>query len=342
MTNFYRLLARRISWLGAVCLAVGIAGVAEAQHAGHGGQGAAPRSPRRSAAAAAAARLDTALIRRVTGISGAAGGAGNREYKISVPQNDLNVQVDGFRIVPPMGLGTWIAFTPHGRGAMLMGDVVVREDEIAPVQRAAVLAGLTVTGLHNHFARDTPKVMFMHVHGVGSTERLARGARAVLDEVARRRGGNPAAAAAASAPGGLDTAQIRSVLGHAGELGRGVYRVVIGRPDVRLVDHGVPVSSFAGFNTWAAFQGTSERAAVAGDFAMLEHEVAPVIEALVRSGIEVVAVHTHMTTERPRIAFLHYWGVGPAENLARGLKSALDRTGPRAARGRGASASGTR
>lgn len=270
------------------------------------------------------APLDTAAIHRITGIAGTASG---REYRVSVPQNDLDVRVDGFPIVPPMGTGSWAAFTPAPRGAMVMGDVVLLPAEIGPVQRTALGHGLHVTGLHNHFVRDEPHVMFMHVHGTGSTEQLARAVRAVLDRVAELRGRSPSAAPAASAPGALDTARIASILGHRGDLGRGVYRVTIGRPDVRLTDHGVPVSSFLGFNTWAAFQGTPERAAVAGDFAMLEDEVAPVIEALARGGIEVVAVHNHMITERPRIFFLHYWGVGPADQLARGVRAALDVTG---------------
>ncbi|MEW5929713.1 MAG: DUF1259 domain-containing protein [Gemmatimonadota bacterium] len=280
--------------------------------------------------ATAQAGLDTAAIRRITGVRGTASGG---EYKVSVPQNDLDVRVDGFRIVPPMGTGSWAGFTPAPGGAMVMGDIVVRPEEIGPVQRAAVEHGLSVSGLHNHFVRDEPKVMFMHLHGTGRTEDLARGVRAVLDRVAALRGRDPAAAPAASVASTLDTARIAAVLGHPGELGRGVYRVTIGRPDVRLTDHGVPVSSFLGFNTWAAFQGTVERAAVAGDFAMLEHEVPAVIEALVRNGIEVVAVHNHMTTEQPRIFFLHYWGVGPAERLARGLRAGLDATGRRGAGG---------
>jgi Domain of Unknown Function (DUF1259) len=271
------------------------------------------------------APLDTAAIHRVTGVAGTASGA---EYRVSVPQNDLDVRVDGFPIVPPMGTGSWAAFTPTADGAMVMGDIVLLPAEVGPVQRTALEHGLRVTGLHNHFVRDEPHVMFMHVHGAGRTEELARGVRAVLDRVAELRGASPSAAPAASAPGALDTARIASILGHRGDLGRGVYRVTIGRPDVRLTNHGVPVSSFLGFNTWVAFQGTPERAAVAGDFAMLEHEVAPVIEALARSGIEIVAVHNHMVTEEPRIFFLHYWGVGPADQLARGVRAALDATGP--------------
>ena len=250
-----------------------------------------------------------------------------KEAKFTIPQNDLNVQVDGFSIIPPMGLGSWIAFSPTEGGAMLMGDIVVLETELAAVQQAAIANGLTVSGLHNHFVRDQPGVMFMHIGGDGKAEELARGAKAVLDAVAKARGKQPNAAKARTVNNSLDTAAIARTLGHHGEMNRGVYKVVIGRPDVSLKAHGGDVSSFMGFNTWASWQGTPQKAAVAGDFAMLEHEVAPVIQALVENGIEVVAVHNHMVHEEPRIFFLHYWGIGPADKLAKGLKAALDQTG---------------
>jgi hypothetical protein len=128
-------------------------------------------------------------------------------------------------------------------------------------------------------------------------------------------------------PNSIDTALVNRILGHRGEWSKGVYKHTISRPDVRLTEHGVAVTTFLGFNTWAAWQGTPQRAAVAGDFAMLENEVAGVIKALVEGGIEVVAVHNHMVHEQPRIFFLHFWGIGPAESLARTLKAALDQTG---------------
>jgi hypothetical protein len=169
--------------------------------------------------------------------------------------------------------------------------------------------------------------MYMHVGGEGTEEALARAVKAVFDRIAELRGGDPASAQSQTVPNTIDTNEIARILGHAGEMSRGVYKVTVGRPDVTLSAHRVPVTSFMGFNTWAAWQGTPERAAVAGDFAMLEDEVAPVIQTLVEHGIEVVAVHNHMVHEEPRIFFLHYWGVGPAPELARGLKAALNRIG---------------
>lgn len=253
-------------------------------------------------------------------------------FKITVPQNDLDVTVDGFRIVPPMGMGSWASFAPTGSSdeMVVMGDVVVREGEIGPVQRALIERGLTVTGLHNHFVREEPSVMYMHIAGRGPRDTLRSDVEAVLAEVARLRGGDPAGAPADAVENTLDTEAIAGILGHAGEMNRGVYKVTVGRPDVELRSMGVPVTTEMGFNTWASWQGSPERAAVAGDFTMLEDEVAPVVEALVRHGIEVVAVHNHMVHEEPRVFFLHYWGVGPAEELARGLRAALDRTGAEA------------
>ena len=250
------------------------------------------------------------------------------EYKVTVPQNDLNVEVDGFKIIPPMGLGSWTAFTAvKGGGAMLMGDIVVGEEEIGPVQQEVINQGLTVTAIHNHFVRNSPNYMYMHIGGMGSEEDLAKGVKAIFEKVEALRGGNPAEGNTESVQNTLDTEQIDEILGHTGEMNRGVYKLTIGRPDVNLTEHGTKVTTFMGFNTWAAWQGTPEKAAVAGDFTMLADEVAPVIKALVENGIEVVAVHNHMVHEEPRIFFLHYWGVGPAEELANGLREALDQTG---------------
>jgi hypothetical protein len=218
-------------------------------------------------------KLNIQAIDKAVGIKGT---EKDGEYKITVPQNDLDVTVDGFKIIPPMGLGSWAAFTPTADGAMLMGDIVVRENEIGPVQQVLVQNGLAMTALHKHFAREEPRVMYMHIGGMGSEEKLAQGVKAVLDKVAALRKGDPSKASAQSVQNTLDKQQIASILGQAGgEDSRGVYKVTIGRPDVKLQDHGAPVSTFMGFNTWAAWQGTPQKAAVAGDFTMLESEVAP-------------------------------------------------------------------
>lgn len=268
--------------------------------------------------------LDIAAIEHVLGMKGTEQAG---EFKVVVPQNDLDVTVDGFHIIPPMGMGSWAAFSSIDGGAMVMGDIVVRENEIRPIQKVLVEHGLTMTALHNHFVRDLPKIMYMHIGGTGSEEELARGVRAALDEVAALRGGSPAEGRPDTVENTLNTQRISEIVGHPGEMNRGVYKITIGRPDVDLKDHGASVSTFMGFNTWASWQGTPEKAAVAGDFTLLEDEVEPVIEALIKNDIEVVAVHNHMVHEQPRTFFLHYWGVGRADALARGLRAALDRTG---------------
>jgi len=268
--------------------------------------------------------VDTTIIEKITGIKGK---SNNGEYKITIPQNDLNVEVDGFKIIPPMGLGTWIAFTPSKEGAMIMGDIILTETDLKPVQQEVIKQGLTITAIHNHFVRNHPNIVYMHIGGNGNAEEMAKKAKAILDKVVESRGHNPASASVADVPYSIDTKKLDDILGYKGEMSKGVYKYTIGRPDVSLKEHGVTVSTFLGFNTWAAFQGSPDHAAVAGDFTMLENEVAPVIKALVENGIEVVALHNHMVHEQPRIFFLHYWGVGNAEQLAKGLKAALDQTG---------------
>jgi hypothetical protein len=237
--------------------------------------------------------------------------------------------VDEFKIIPAMGLGTWVAFTPSPDGAMVMGDIIITETDLKPVQQEVIRQGLTITAIHNHFVRNHPNVMYMHIGGSGSTELMAQKAKAVLDKVKEVRGDDPSKGSASSdaVANSLDTKRLDEIIGHKAEMSKGVYKYTIGRPDVKLTEHGVPVTTFLGFNTWAAFQGAPDKAAVAGDFAMLENEVGPVIKALVENNIEVVAVHNHMVHEQPRIFFLHYWGVGNAEQLAKGLRAALDQTG---------------
>jgi hypothetical protein len=275
-------------------------------------------------ACAPASKLDIAAIERVTGMKGV---EKNGEYKITVPQNDLHIVVDGFKIIPPMGLGSWAAFTPCADSAMVMGDIIVTETDLAPVQQEVIKQNFAITAIHNHFVRNRPNVMYMHIDGKGKIENVSAGVKAIFEKVKESRGLDPKSAKGDSVENSLNIPLLDSIIGHKGELSKGVYKYTIGRPDVKLLEHGFPVSSFMGFNTWAAWQGSPEKAAVAGDFTMLENEVHPVIKALVENGIEVVAVHNHMVHEEPKIFFLHYWGVGNAEKLAKGLKAALDKTG---------------
>ena len=277
-------------------------------------------------------RNDTTAIERIMEMKGK---ANNGEYKITIPQNDLSVMVDEFKIIPAMGLGTWVAFAPSKNGVMVMGDIIVTETDLKPVQQEVIKQGLTITAIHNHFVRNHPNVMYMHIGGSGSLEMMAKKAKAVLDKVKEVREGDPSKGTASSeaVTNTLDTKRLDEILGYKAEMSKGVYKYTIGRPDVKLTEHGVTVTTFLGFNTWAAFQGTPDKAAVAGDFTMLENEVEPVIKALIENGIEVVALHNHMVHEKPRIFFLHYWGMGNAEKLAKGLRAALDQTGKNVSKG---------
>ena len=269
-------------------------------------------------------KLDIAKIEQITGLKGV---EKNGEYKITIPQNDLNVMVDGFKIIPPMGLGSWAAFTPCGDSAMVMGDIILTETDLAPVQKEVINQGFAITAIHNHFVRNRPNVMYMHIDRSGNVTALSGGVKAIFDKVKQTRGQDPKEGRVDSVVNSLNIPMLDSIIGYKGEMGKGVYKYTIGRPDISLTEHGKPISSFMGFNTWAAWQGTPLRAAVCGDFAMLENEVEPVIKALVQNGIEIVAVHNHMVHEKPKIFFLHYWGVGKANDLARGLRAALDQTG---------------
>jgi hypothetical protein len=252
--------------------------------------------------------------------------------KVNIPRNDVSVTVAGVKTPTPFGFGGWVAMT-KGTGGMdvMMGDLVLVQAEVNPVMSALLDNGLEVTALHNHFFQDEPRMFFMHVHGHGKAADLARELKPALDLIGKggaRPAGTPAASASsAAAGGGIDTASIARIVGHQGEQSGAVYKITVGRDDLKLTDMGAPVTSRMGLNTWAAFIGTNDKAAVAGDVAMLANEVTPVLKALRSSGLEVVAIHQHMTSTNPTIYFLHYWGTGPADKLATGFKAALAELG---------------
>ncbi len=245
--------------------------------------------------------------------------------RIAWPRTDVSVTVDGTALKPFAGLGSWAAFTAAPHGAMVMGDTVVFQDEVTPAMDAAFAHGLEVTGLHNHFFFDEPKVYFMHVGGRGDAEKLAAGVKAVWDAIRKVRAEHPSPAArfAGDVPraGKLDAARIEKVLGHKSEAQDGVVKVTIGRAGTM---HGVKVGGSMGLTTWAAFSGSDDLAAVDGDFMMTAEEVQPVLRALRKANVHIVALHNHMVGEQPPLYFTHFWGKGPAADLATGLKAALD------------------
>jgi hypothetical protein len=186
--------------------------------------------------------------------------------------------------------------------------------------------GLDVTALHNHFFWEEPRIFYMHVHGMGTAADLARSVKPAIDLIdqAAKRAQTPAPAAPAAAAGTLDGAALTKIIGHPGEQTGPVYKITIGRPDIDLREHGAKITARMGLNTWAAFAGSNEDAAVAGDVAMLEQEVTPVLKALRSNGLDVVAIHHHMTDVKPAVIFLHYYGTGPAAKLAQGVRAAVD------------------
>jgi hypothetical protein len=271
---------------------------------------------------AADAALDTARIEQLTGGKGELN-AQEGVFKVSVPRTDLAVMAAGVKMTPPMGLTSWAAFQPVGTQTMVMGDIVLLEDQVNPVMSVALTHGLEVTALHNHFFWDTPKVMFMHIGGLGSAEALASAVGKVFAAIKETSGGKGTVPHAELDPArtSLDPKPIEEILGVQGQMASGVYKVTIGRTTHM---HGHEVGNTMGVNTWAAFVGSDDTAVVDGDFAMLESELQPVLKALRGAGINIVAIHQHMTMESPRVVFLHYWGVGPTRALATGLKAALD------------------
>jgi hypothetical protein len=251
--------------------------------------------------------------------------------KASFPRKDVDVSVDGWRMPPFMGLTSWAAFSPARAGvaeAMVMGDLVLFEDEVSAVMSVLLEGGVAVTALHNHFFYDTPKVYFMHIGGEGAVPSLGKAVRAAMDKVTeiRKKAPKPAATfggRAIPAKNTIDASKLEAVLGK-GQSKDGMFKVTIGRH--ATASCGCDVGKTMGVNTWAAFAGSNDVAVVDGDFAVSEGELQGVLKTLRSGGIHVVAIHHHMSGESPRILFLHYWGKGKASDLAATVKKALDLT----------------
>jgi hypothetical protein len=247
--------------------------------------------------------------------------------KINIPRNDIAVTVAGVKTPTPFGFGGWLAMT-KGTGGMnvMMGDLVLTQDEVNPVMSALLDAGVEVTALHNHFFWEEPRIFYMHVHGHGSAADLAAHVKPALALIGRA--SPPPAAPTGPAPTTtLDTAALARIVGTPGEQNGAVYKITIGRADLKLTEMGAPINARMGLNTWAAFVGTNDNAAIAGDVAMVAKEVTPVLKALRKNGLQVVAIHHHMTGTSPTIFFLHYWGTGQAAKLATAFKAAVGELG---------------
>jgi hypothetical protein len=280
-------------------------------------------------AAASPVPIDPARVAAATGGKPETSGD---VVKVSFPRDDVRVEVDGWaKVAPFMGLTSWAAFVPGQKPdveAMVMGDLVLFEDEVNPAMSAALGGGLEVTALHNHFLFDRPHVLFMHIGGEGTVDHLGQGVKATLDAVHAVRAKAPKPAASFGAPppspSKIDASALDVILGVKGTAKEGQYKATFGRKT--QADCGCTVGKAMGVATWAAFGGNDADAVVDGDFAVAEGELQSVLKSLRGSGVNIVAIHSHMTGESPRILFLHYWGRGRADDLARALKRALDLT----------------
>lgn len=239
----------------------------------------------------------------------------------SFPRSDIKVTIDGEPVPTAFGFGSWTAWKEMGKESMVMGDLVLLQKEINPVISALAEANINVTALHNHFLGEEPRIMYMHIYGMGQKATLAWGIRAALDKTGTPKS-PPSASSGTPSSLQLDAKRMQEIIGHTGKVGGSVLKITLGRAGVKMGR--TEVTSSMGLNTWVAFIGTNERAHVAGDVAMTASEVNKVIRALRKGGINLTAVHNHMLDEEPRIFFLHYWGTGPADKLARTVREAFD------------------
>jgi hypothetical protein len=247
-------------------------------------------------------------------------------HRYGFPRTDLTVTLDGVTIKPALALGGWVAFKPAHGGAMVMGDLVLLETEINPVMLKLIEGGLEITAVHNHLLRASPATFYMHVGGHGDPARMAT---VIHDALAASK--TPLAApAATTAPPAieLDTAQLDQLIGVKGQANGGVYQFNVPRRDP-IMEGGMQIAPVGPMGVAIAinFQPTGGgKAAITGDFVLTADEVNPVIKALRANGTDVTAVHSHMLDEQPRLFFLHFWANDDASKLARGLRTAIDKT----------------
>jgi hypothetical protein len=272
-----------------------------------------------------ASELDTAKIEQITGMKGSLS-AQEGVFKVSAPRKDIPVTVDGWKMPPFMGLTSWAAFeSGQKQQAMVMGDIVLFQDEVNAAMSAALDHGLEVTALHNHFFFDEPKVYFMHIGGEGETAALAGGVKAIFDAIRACRSEHPQPSGHFGPPppekSSISAAPLNAVFGASGQTQDGMVKFVFGRQVT--MECGCKAGRDMGVNTWAAFAGSDNDAIVDGDFAVTADELNPALKSLRHDGINIVAIHSHMTDDTPRLLFFHYWGRGRAAELAAAVKKAL-------------------
>jgi hypothetical protein len=245
--------------------------------------------------------------------------------KFAMPRKDLKVTLNGVAIKPGLALGSWAAFLRHGNEAMVMGDLVLTEDEIAPVMTKLQESGVHEAALHNHLLGESPHVMYMHLASHGDPVQIAR---AIHDALALTKTPAPDTTASSQpqADLGFDQKQVEQALGHTGKVNGGILQFSVPRAEP-ITDSGITIAPSMGVATAINFQPTGGgKAAITGDFVLLGSEVNPVIKALRDNAIQVTALHNHMLTEQPRLFFMHFWANDDAAKLAKGLRAALDQT----------------
>lgn len=271
---------------------------------------------------------EASQFEKITGLNGSYN-EDKKVFKASFPRTDVKVSVDGWTLDPFMGLTSWTSFIQINENHfMVMGDLVLFQDEVNAVMTSLLNHHLDVTALHNHFFYDNPKVYFMHIKGKGTLKELANGVRAALETEKEIRSKNPIPSHSFGGPAipiksAIDSAKLEKILNTQSQNKEGMTKFVFGRS---IEGENVEIGADMGINTWAAFGGTNDNAIVDGDFAVLENELKFILKALRDGGINIVAIHNHMTEELPRMLFLHYWGKGNAEELAKTIKLALSHT----------------
>jgi hypothetical protein len=239
--------------------------------------------------------------------------------KINVPRDDLKITVDGVATPTPFGFGGWLAMARGSGGqTVMMGDLVLLQEEVNPVMSA--MRCTTISSSKNRGSSTCTRWAWNAGSARKTSETRPGSDQSYTAAQGRRRSRRPAR-------GQFDAARIAQFVGHPGEQSGNVCKITVGRADLHLSDMGAPINARMGLNTWAAFIGSDRQAAVAGDVAMLESEVQPVLKALCANDLDVVSIHQHMLGTQPTNVFLPYWGTGPAARLAAGFKAALQQLG---------------
>src|SRR6266542_4818962 len=246
-------------------------------------------------------------------------------FRIGMPRTDLTVTVKSVPVKAGFALGSYAAFKPVGDQAMVMGDLVLLDQEVPAVMAGLFRGGLEVTAVHNHLNDMSPHVMYMHYGGHGDAVQMAKGLRQALSASGTPLGNSGAPPAPTGST--LDTKQIELALGRVGrDIGGGVFQVTVPRAET-ITEMGHPLLPAMGVTTVMNFQRTVDgKAAITGDFVLIDKEVNAVARTLVQHGIDVTAIHNHALMDMPRLFYMHFWANDDPVKLAQGLKAALGQT----------------